>query len=361
MLRALKSLNSDERGSKKGTKNQTQFLESSSTDEKSQSQSPWKRRRLGRSESQCQRDKEYLNREESSSADRSFFFFSPSLKDTNKQEALEVQAMTLEPKSGHQSSPVVVCDFTALYPSLVIAYNLCYSTCSGKLDYHSTRSEMRISGTTTGNIGPVQYDERRTASVLKHHVRSLGNTEANCDRAYISPNGAAFVSESVVKGVLPQVLHEMLSTRAMLKRASKQYKNNVANLSPSILRQLEARQLALKYVANVTYGYTSATFSGRCAMPLLADTIVECGRRTLTSAINLANQWGDEVDGRWAGIKVIYGDTDSVFVHMPGRTVQEAFVFGKEFCKEVTRNNPPPVQLKLEKVYMGSMMQTVSS
>ena len=42
--------------------------------------------------------------------------------------------------------------------------------------------------------------------------------------------------------------------RAMLKRAAKEYKKHVKHLSPAILRQLEARQLALKYVANVTYG-----------------------------------------------------------------------------------------------------------
>lgn len=40
----------------------------------------------------------------------------------------------------------------------------------------------------------------------------------------------------------------------MLKRAAKEYKKHVKDLSPAILRQLEARQLALKYVANVTYG-----------------------------------------------------------------------------------------------------------
>lgn len=39
----------------------------------------------------------------------------------------------------------------------------------------------------------------------------------------------------------------------MLKRAAKEYKKHVKDLSPAILRQLEARQLALKYVANVTY------------------------------------------------------------------------------------------------------------
>lgn len=97
-------------------------------------------------------------------------------------------------------------------------------------------------------------------------------------------------------------------------------------------------------------GYTSATFSGRCACPLLADTIVECGRRTLTNAINLAKQWGNDPNGRWKNIEVIYGDTDSVFIRMPGRSVQEAFRFGEEYCKAVTESNPPPVQLKLEKV-----------
>jgi DNA polymerase zeta len=95
-------------------------------------------------------------------------------------------------------------------------------------------------------------------------------------------------------------------------------------------------------------------------MPLLADTIVECGRRTLTNAISLANQWGQDKSGRWPGIKVIYGDTDSLFIVLPGRTVHEAFVFGEEFCKAVTDFNPPPVQLKLEKVCTDGYHTTCS-
>lgn len=85
-------------------------------------------------------------------------------------------------------------------------------------------------------------------------------------------------------------------------------------------------------------------------MPLLADSIVECGRRTLYNAIKLANEWGADPGNKWKNIEVIYGDTDSIFVKLPGRTIQEAFLFGEEFCQAVTRSNPPPVQLKLEKV-----------
>jgi DNA polymerase elongation subunit (family B) len=264
LLRALQSLRSDERGSKRGKLQKNapgtdvasglgSVLSSSLTDEtKSQTQSPWKMRRgiAGRES-------------DSSLENRHYFFYSPSLQDTNKQEALEVQALTLEPQSGHYHDPVVVCDFTALYPSLVIAYNLCYSTCVGKLDYHSTRREMQLEGRTSGRVGPFLYAERRTATVLTHHLKSLSDVGVpkskdgepfSGDRAYIAPTGTMYVSEDVLKGVLPQVLDEILTTRAMLKRAAKEYKKHVKNLSPAILRQLEARQLALKYVANVTYG-----------------------------------------------------------------------------------------------------------
>lgn len=93
-------------------------------------------------------------------------------------------------------------------------------------------------------------------------------------------------------------------------------------------------------------------------MPLLADTIVACGRQTLRKAIGLVNGWGKE-NGKWRGCQVIYGDTDSLFVKLPGRSAKEAFEFGEELCRVVTADNPPPVQLKLEKVYVGSIMQTV--
>jgi hypothetical protein len=42
-------------------------------------------------------------------------------------------------------------------------------------------------------------------------------------------------------------------------------------------------------------------------MPLLADSIVECGRRTLTNAIMLANKWGSDKSCVWSGAHVVYG------------------------------------------------------
>ena len=46
-----------------------------------------------------------------------------------------------------------------------------------------------------------------------------------------------------------------------------------------------ARQLGLKYISNVTYGYTSATYSGRMPAVEIADSIVQTGRETLEKVI----------------------------------------------------------------------------
>ena len=74
--------------------------------------------------------------------------------------------------------------------------------------------------------------------------------------------------------MLPRMLRELLATRVMVKAAMKR-------LPPServLQRCLNARQFGLKMISNVTYGYTSAGFSGRMPMAELADSIVQVGR-----------------------------------------------------------------------------------
>lgn len=85
------------------------------------------------------------------------------------------------------------------------------------------------------------------------------------------------------------------------------------------LQIFNARQLALKLIANVTYGYTAAGFSGRMPCAELADSIVQCGRRTLETAISFV-----DAHEKWKA-KVLYGDTD--------RYVKYHFVFlVNNFC-----------------------------
>ena len=48
--------------------------------------------------------------------------------------------------------------------------------------------------------------------------------------------------------------------------------------------------------------------------------------------------------------RVVYGDTDSVFVYLPGRTREQAFQIGNEIAETITAMNPAPIRLKFEKV-----------
>ncbi|KAK2976052.1 hypothetical protein RJ640_024780, partial [Escallonia rubra] len=256
---------------------------------------------------------------------QNYLAISPGSKEVASQPAMECIPLVMEPESGFYSDPVVVLDFQSLYPSMIIAYNLCFCTCLGKVT-PSKRDTFGVS-----SYSPDQ-------SVLRDI-----NSEI-----LLTPNGVMYVPSKVRKGVLPRLLEEILLTRIMVKQAMKQ-------LAPSqqvLHRIFNARQLALKLIANVTYGYTAAGFSGRMPCAELADSIVQCGRRTLESAISYVNTYD-----KWKA-RVIYGDTDSMFVLLKGRSVEESFKIGYEIASSVSAMNPSPVVLKMEKVYHPCFLLT---
>jgi DNA polymerase zeta len=109
---------------------------------------------------------------------------------------------------------------------------------------------------------------------------------------------------------------------------------------------LDSRQLALKLIANVTYGYTGAGFSGRMPCSELADSVVALGRHTLEKCIDIVNSNEDD----W-GTRVIYGDTDSTFILCEGKSLEHAFKIGEKIAQIITNINPYPMELKFEKVY----------
>jgi DNA polymerase zeta len=92
----------------------------------------------------------------------------------------------------------------------------------------------------------------------------------------------------------------------MIKNSSKLYhKESIKNL-------LKERQIALKMFMNVLFGYTGATFSGRMPCSEIADSVVEISKYCLRKSIDYLNS-----HPVFRG-KVLYGDTDSIFFHLPG-------------------------------------------
>ncbi|MCJ1288122.1 DNA polymerase zeta [Xylographa opegraphella] len=248
---------------------------------------------------------------------------SPSRNQVGQQNALECLSLVMEPQSAFYTSPLLVLDFQSLYPSVMIAYNYCYSTFLGRVVNWRGQNKM----------GFTDYKrEARLLELLKDHIN-------------IAPNGMMYVRPEIRKSLLAKMLGEILETRVMVKSGMKVDKDDKA-----LQRLLNNRQLALKLIANVTYGYTSASFSGRMPCSEIADSIVQTGRETLEKAIALIHsveKWGAEV---------VYGDTDSLFVYLKGRTKDEAFDIGNEIAKSITDMNPRPVKLKFEKVYFPCVL-----
>jgi len=201
----------------------------------------------------------------------------------------------------------------------MIAYNYCYSTFLGRI----------VNWRGSGNkMGFAEYKRREgLLRLLKDHIN-------------IAPNGVMYTKPEVRKSLLAKMLTEILETRVMVKSGMKSDKDD-----KMLQRLLNNRQLALKLLANVTYGYTSASFSGRMPCSEIADSIVQTGRETLERAIahiHATQRWGAEV---------VYGDTDSLFVYLRGRSREEAFDIGNEIAAAITEMNPRPIKLKFEKVY----------
>ena len=84
------------------------------------------------------------------------------------------------------------------------------------------------------------------------------------------------------------MLQEILDTRVMVKNSMKLHSRSKKSKNSRLLQKiLHSRQLGLKLIANVTYGYTSANFSGRMPCIEVGDSVVSKGRETLERAIKL--------------------------------------------------------------------------
>jgi DNA polymerase zeta len=64
----------------------------------------------------------------------SFVLVSPSKQQVGLQNAPFAVPLIAEPESKYYNHPIIVLDFQSLYPSIMIAYNLCYSTCLGRVE-----------------------------------------------------------------------------------------------------------------------------------------------------------------------------------------------------------------------------------
>ncbi|KAL4658284.1 DNA polymerase delta catalytic subunit [Arapaima gigas] len=215
-------------------------------------------------------------------------------------------ATVIEPEKGYYSVPIATLDFSSLYPSIMMAHNLCYTTL-----------------------------------LQKGCLEKLGLSPEDFIK---TPTGDLFVKSSVRKGLLPEILENLLSAR---KRAKAELKKET---DPFKKQVLDGRQLALKISANSVYGFTGAQV-GKLPCLEISQSVTGFGRQMIEQTKQLVEKQYTVDNGYRANAKVIYGDTDSVMVKLGVATVKEAMDLGREAAEWVSSHFIPPIKLEFEKVY----------
>ena len=213
-------------------------------------------------------------------------------------------ATVLDAQKGAYYTPITALDFEALYPSIMMAHNLCYSS--------YVMDEKKY-----GNVPGITYETFRVA-----------------DRTY------KFAQD--VPSLLPSILLE-------LKQFRKQAKRDMANATGFMKEVYNGKQLAYKISMNSVYGFTGA---GKGILPCvpIASTTTCKGRSMIEETKNY-------VEANFPGAKVRYGDTDSVMVEFDvgDRKGEDAIAYswevGERAAEECSALFKKPNNLELEKVY----------
>ena len=192
--------------------------------------------------------------------------------------------VVLKPLPGMHGN-IAVLDFKSMYPSLMIAYNISPDT------YVPPKEPAPKSGV---------YE----APEVGHHFRK---------------EPAGFYKE--VLSYLISVRDEIRSRMKALPPESVEY------------RVFDARQKAVKVITNASYGYAGWT-GARWYVKPVAEAAAAWGRHTILNSIRMAEE---------AGLRVVYGDTDSIFLN---NDVEKIEGLSKKIKKELG------LEIKPDKVYV---------
>ena len=235
---------------------------------------------------------------------RELGYMVPTIKYGSLPEEQYEGATVLEAQKGAYYTPITALDFEALYPSIMMAHNLCYST--------YVMDERRY-----GNIPGITYE-----------TFDIG------DKTY------KFAQD--VPSLLPAILAE-------LKQFRKKAKRDMAAATGSMKEVYNGKQLAYKVSMNSVYGFTGA---GKGILPCvpIASTTTCRGR-------GMIEETKTYVEANFPGAKVRYGDTDSVMVEFDVgdrkgvEAIEYSWEIGERAAEECSALFKKPNNLEFEKVY----------
>ena len=132
------------------------------------------------------------------------------------------------------------------------------------------------------------------------------------------------------KGFIPTIIEDLINRRTRIKEIIK-------NQMDEKFAILDARQNSLKLLANSFYGYLGF-FMARWYS-------IECAQATTAFGRHYVNQVIEKAEK--SGFKVIYGDTDSTFQTLNGKTKEDAM----KFSEKINEDLPGLMELEFEGFY----------
>lgn len=251
---------------------------------------------------------------------------------------------------------VMVEDFASLYPSIMIAYNICYSTLLLKKDF-GTLPEDDVFTITVPRPDAVaedgaEYDltqehdmdvEKSDEEIAEDEEESVAKDRKNQIMAsladVVSDNQNfyfQFVKPHIKEGILPGILRTLIAERKAVR--TEQYNYEKGTLMWKIL---EEKQLAIKVSSNSMFGFLGAGKMGKRSLIEGAMSITAMGRKLITHV-------NKKVEEEY-GCKMVYGDTDSSMFSKPGIPANEFNSYGKYLEKEISKDFLDPLRLEFEK------------
>lgn len=226
-----------------------------------------------------------------------------------------------EPVQGYHEL-VITLDFASLYPSIMIGHNLGHDTLIRPEHVHLyTPEQMQVATVPTSE----ENDEEEGLEDKKK--KDLVYTEQTF----------SFIDRKVYAGIIPRILVGLLAMRSKVKLEQKKYKEDI-DLMWTIL---EKRQLAYKCSSNSIYGFCGVRINGKRPCLEVAATVTFFGRKSITTVI-------DAIIEKYTGSALIYGDTDSCMMKLPGITKANAWTESRKLAEFASSFFEKPLKLEPE-------------
>jgi len=271
-----------------------------------------------------------------------------------------------EPISGINDNVICV-DFSSLYPSIMLAYNLCYSTLirpsqhdSPSIDHikneivsftidqqepvsgiikvkedDSLTSFSEISNVVVNDDSDSDSEETPNKNVKENPKRKKKQEEEKITKRY----HFKWISKNVREGIIPATVKKLLDERKAVRKEQSKY-----NPYDDVYKLLESKQLSLKLLANSIYGFVGVANNPVRALFEMAMTICYVGR---TSIMKVNNSLAEKF-----GAITVYNDTDSAMVKIKDLTdSRDCHYYGNlvmQYINGYSKGDPMPKKYNSE-------------